>query len=144
MTLKQLGNNIFSLALGSAILFGAGLNTTTDAILATVVWVILVFAIIGLLLITIVTAAVSTNEAKKHEKTLAPFFAALQKMQTGILQRVVSFALTVYWLYAFVVHEWTATAVIYTIVAIWGYLFTYLTKDLVKEYFLNSLKGSSS
>ena len=141
MSLKQLGNNIFSLALGSAILFGAGMHGTVDAILATVLWIVLIFALIGLICMTIATFVINANESKKHEKALAPFFAALKKMETGIVQSIISFALTAYWLYALIVHEWTATAVVYTIVAIWGYMFKYLTKDLVKEYFLNSLKG---
>lgn len=145
MTLKQLRTNLISLAFGSLIVFGVGYHSTVDAIIATVVWVSLVFSLLGLVLMVIALFVIgSTATTGETRKAAAPFYKALSDMNSGVIQRLVSFMLSMYSMYGFIIHEWTGAAVVYVIIIMGTYSFIYLSKDAVKQFFIDSLKGEKA
>ena len=144
MTLKDLYNSLFSAALASAILFGVGYHPTVDAIILTLVWIVIVLAILSVILLSVVTFVVRHNEEIRSAKEMAPFYKAISNMHKEWAARILSYGLTLYWLYALIVQEWTATAVVYTISSISAFTFIQLTRDLEKEYFVERLKGESA
>ena len=145
MTLKDLRNYAISLALGSAVVFGVGHQSTIDAIIATVVWLLLVFGMLAIIISTIALFVIGRATVDGDtRKAAAPFYKGLSEMHKGPVARVISFLLSAYWMYGFIIHEWTVTAVVYVIQITFTYIFLFLSKDAVKEFFVDSLKGDTA
>ena len=141
ITWGDLRGYAISIAMASAILFGYGHHPTIDAIIATFVWVFLIFAAVVMLGLSGSLIAIRRHE-KRNDPDLGKFYKALSAMhKKGIIKRLLGFGLIGYWLYALVVQEWTATAVFYVILTMYVQLFIFLTRDIAKDFFVNQLKG---
>lgn len=140
---SELKGYLISVGLASAILFGYGKHPTVDAIIVTAVWIFLVIAALTFIAMTAITIAIRRPD-NRYDKDLGKFYKALSSLHKSTLKRLLGFVIVGYWLYALVVQEWTATAVLYVILTIYGQFFIYATKDLAKDFFVNQLKGNGT
>lgn len=140
MTLSDVKGYAISAALASSILFGYGYHPTIDAIIVTIIWIWLGFCIIAMAGLSVATVVIRKHD-NSNDKDLGAFYKALSAMHTSIVKRLIGLGFVGYWLYALVVQEWTVTAVFYVILTVYVQAFTFLTKDIAKEFFVNQLKG---
>ncbi len=140
MTASEIKSHVFSAALASSVLFGYGYHSTIDAIIVTAVWIFISFLVLAVGMITFFTIAIRRHE-DRDKKELGAFYKSIADMHKNPLKRVLGFIFVGYWLYAFIIQEWTVTAVIYVIITAYMQLFIFLTKDIAKEFFVNQLKG---
>lgn len=146
MNLKKFYSYTFSVSLVSAIVFGYGKHPTVDAILLTVAWVVIIAGLVAIAALSFITVAIrhADDGKMRNDRDMGSFYKALQDMHSNIWHKLISFAIAGYWLYAFILHEWTATAVVYVISVIWTQIYIALTKDLAKDFFLAQLKGEGA
>ena len=145
MTLKNLKNSVISLVIALTLVFAVGHQSTLDAVIATFVWVFLIFALLALIAGVIGLYVIGQSTVSKEtRKAAAPFYKALSEIDTGWLQRSVSLAISAVWLYGLIIHEWTATAVMYVLISMLAFAFSYASKDAVKNFFIESLKGDEA
>ena len=141
MTWSKIKGYLTSIALASAIAFGYGYHPTVDAIIVTVVWIFLPLTALSMILLTIMVFAVRSDNKLRSDPDMGKFYKALRDMHLNVVGQIISYTIVGYWLYALVIQEWTATAVFYVTLTIYSKVFSYMTKDLVKDFFLEQLKG---
>jgi len=141
MTWAKIKGYLNSIALASAIAFGYGYHPTVDAIIVTVAWITLIFSAIAIIALTVIVVVIRGDKDIRSDEAVGPLYKALRDMHSDVVGQIISYAIVGYWLYALVIQEWTATAVFYVTLTIYSKVFSYMTKDLVKDFFLEQLKG---
>ncbi len=140
MKLRDIVSYAISVSLIFAIIFAYGKHSTVDALLVTATWILIGLAGVMVVVFSFITFAIRKHE-RRNDRDLGNFYKALSEMQSSIPKRIFGLFVTAGWLYAFILHEWTVTAVIYFIIVVWTQIFIFLTKDLAKDFFLAQLKG---
>ena len=141
MTWSKIRGYLTSIALASAIAFGYGYHPTVDAIIVTVVWIFLPLSALSMILLTIMLVVVRSDNKLRSDPDAGKFYKGLRDLHSNVAGQIISYMIVGYWLYALIIQEWTATAVFYVMVIIYTKVFSYMTKDLVKDFFLEQLKG---
>lgn len=142
ITLKDLGNKLTMIAVGTAVVFGIGYHPTVDAIIATVVWIFLVLMILGMLIAFVGIFAMSRADDEDVKKFYSDMAKAHRK--STLVSYILGALTSIYWLYGFVLHEWTGAAVVYVIAIMSSYGFLFMSKAMVKRHFIETLKGESA
>ena len=126
MKISDIKGHVISAALASSVLFGYGHHPTVDAIIVTAVWIFLAFSILAVGMITFFTIVIRKHK-NRNTKELGKFYKSIADMHRHPIKRVFGLIMVGYWLYAFIIQEWTVTAVIYVITVASMQLFIFLT-----------------
>lgn len=113
--MKKVISYLTSLGLAAAVAFGTGYHETLDALIFTVVWILIVVGVLSSVMIFIGLIAMSLIKDKVDDETIEKWHK-LDKPKWWV-----SVPISTIWLVAFISVEWTATAVVYLIqtIALW-------------------------
>ncbi|TFH00223.1 MAG: hypothetical protein E4H14_19910 [Candidatus Thorarchaeota archaeon] len=113
--MKKVISSLISLGIAAAVAFGTGYSGTLDALILTVVWILIAIGSLSTVMILFGLIIISVSTDKIDNATLVKW----QKMEKPNLW--VSIPMSLLWLTAFIYVNWTVTAVAYLVqtTALW-------------------------
>ena len=144
MDWKKALTYFISIAAATGVLFGYGHHPTVDALLVAAVWFCNILIAVSLVILTAMVFLTRKDSDLCYSKEMGSFYESLSSLSVGLWENIISFLVICYWLYVFIIHQWTVTAVAYLFITSYARVFAYATKGMVKDYFLHRLKGEQA